>query len=62
MEKGKVINLCGGVYKVLLEDNSIIQVKARAKLRSEKQYVVNKKSQSKKAQMKIGRASCRERV
>ena len=51
MEKGKVINLCGGVYKVLLEDNSIIQVKARGKLRSEKQYVVNKKSQSKKAQM-----------
>ncbi len=51
MEKGKVINLCGGVYKVLLEDNSVIQVKARGRLRNEKQFVVNKKSQSKKAQI-----------
>ena len=49
MEKGKVINLNGGVYKVLLENNEIISVKARGKLRSEKQMVVNKKSQSKKA-------------
>ena len=46
--QGRVINLCGGIYKVLLEDNTIIDAKARGKLRSEKKYLVNEKSQSKK--------------
>ena len=48
MQKGRVINLCGGVYKVLLEDNTIVSVKARGKLRSNKVYQVNEKSLSKK--------------
>ena len=48
MEKGRVINLCGGVYKVLLEDGNILSLKARGKLRSEKTYQVNTKSLSKK--------------
>ncbi len=46
--RGKVINLTGGLYTVLLEDNSIVKVKARGKLRSEKKYVVNDKSLSNK--------------
>lgn len=49
MLKGRVINLNGGIYKVLLEDSNIISVKARGKLRSEKLYAVNQKSYSKKA-------------
>ncbi|MBQ3253403.1 MAG: ribosome small subunit-dependent GTPase A [Acholeplasmatales bacterium] len=49
MEKGRVINLNGGIYKVLLDNNQIVSVRARGKLRSEKQYVVNTKSMSKKA-------------
>ena len=48
MEKGRIINLNGGIYKVLMEDNSIIEVKARGKLRNEKRYQVNPKSESKK--------------
>lgn len=48
MEKGRIINLNGGIYKVLMEDNSIINVKARGKLRAEKRFVVNPKSESKK--------------
>ena len=48
MEKGRIINLCGGIYKVLLDDGSIISLKARGKLRYEKKYVVNEKSLSKK--------------
>lgn len=48
MLKGRIINLCGGVYKVLLEDNTIISCKARGKLRSEKKFIVNEKSYSKK--------------
>ena len=32
MQKGRIINLNGGVYKVLLEDDSIISLKARGKL------------------------------
>ena len=48
MQKGRIINLNGGVYKVLLLDNSIISLKARGKLRYEKKYMVNEKSKSKK--------------
>lgn len=48
MQKGRVINLCGGTYKVLLEDNTVVSVKARGKLRSNKVYQVNEKSLSKK--------------
>ena len=48
MQKGRIINLCGGTYKVLLEDNTVVSVKARGKLRSNKVYQVNEKSLSKK--------------
>lgn len=48
MIKGRVINLCGGVYKVLLDDNTIISAKARGKLRSEKVYLKNANSLSQK--------------
>ena len=48
MEKGRVINLCGGVYKVLMEDGTIKTLKARGKLRQEKVIQANIKSQSKK--------------
>ena len=48
MEKGRVINLCGGVYKILMENGEIKSLKARGKLRSEKTYQVNTKSLSKK--------------
>ena len=48
MQKGRILNLCGGVYKVLLEDESIVSLKARGKLRFEKKYMVNEKSKSKK--------------
>ena len=48
MEQGRVINLCGGVYKVLMENGEIKSLKARGKLRSEKTYQVNTKSLSKK--------------
>ena len=47
--KGRIINLVGGVYKVLLEDNTTISIKARGKLRAEKKLEVNEKSQSTKA-------------
>lgn len=46
--RGRIINLTGGLYSVLLDDNSIIKVKARGKLRSEKKYLVNEKSLSNK--------------
>lgn len=49
MQKGRIINLNGGVYKVVLDDKSIISIKARGKLRCEKRYMVNEKSLSKKA-------------
>ena len=48
MERGRIINLCGGVYKVLLEDGTIKQCKARGKLRNERVIQSNIKSQSKK--------------
>lgn len=53
MTKGRIINLNGGIYKVLLEDNSIISVKARGKLRQEKRMMVNQKSESKKEVLTI---------
>ena len=46
--QGRVINLNGGVYKVILEDGSIKDFKARGKLRAEKVYASNDKSLSKK--------------
>ena len=48
MEKGRIIGLSGGLYKVLMKDNIIVEVKARGKLRNEKRYQVNPKSESKK--------------
>ena len=49
--KGRIINLVGGVYKVLLENNDIISIKARGRLRAEKRLEVNEKSKSTKASM-----------
>ena len=46
--KGRIINLNGGVYKVILENGSTVSVKARGKLRYSKQYIQNQKSDSKK--------------
>ena len=51
MVKGRIINLNGGIYKVLLENNEIVTVKARGKLRATKVYQVNEKSYSKKKVM-----------
>ncbi len=48
MEQGRIINLCGGVYKVLMANGEIRSLKARGKLRSEKAYQVNEKSISRK--------------
>ena len=48
MEKGRIINLNGGVYKILMPDGEIKYLKARGKLRSERTYQVNTKSLSKK--------------
>jgi ribosome biogenesis GTPase len=48
MEQGRIINLCGGVYKVLMANGEIRSLKARGKLRSEKAYQVNEKSLSRK--------------
>jgi len=53
MQKGRIINLNGGIYKVLLEDNSIISVRARGKLRQEKKMMANPKSESKKEVLTI---------
>ena len=49
MVRGRIINLNGGLYKVLLDDGKIVSIKARGKLRSEKRHIVNEKSLSKKA-------------
>ena len=51
--KGRIINLVGGVYKVLLENNTVISIKARGRLRAEKRLEVNEKSQSSKASMQM---------
>lgn len=51
MVKGRIINLNGGVYKVLLDDGTAVSLKARGKLRSEKRIAVNEKSFSKKAEL-----------
>lgn len=50
--QGRIINLNGGVYKVLLDDNNIVSIKARGKLRSEKMVGINEKSMSKKATLR----------
>jgi len=46
--EGRIINLVGGVYKVLLDDGTTISLKARGKLRSVKAFKVNEKSLSTK--------------
>ena len=46
--KGRVINLNGGVYKVLLENGNEVSVKARGKLRRVETNAVNVKSLSNK--------------
>lgn len=46
--QGRVINLNGGKYQVVLEDNSIVTIPARGKLRSVKAYSTNPNSLSKK--------------
>ena len=46
--RGRIINLNGGVYKVLCDDGEIRSYKARGKLRATKTYAQNQKSQSKK--------------
>lgn len=51
MQKGRIINLNGGVYKVLLDSGEVVQIKARGKLRYEKKFIVNEKSLSKKANL-----------
>ena len=53
MVKGRIVNLNGGVYQVLTEDNNIISVKARGKLRNVKTVGVNQKAISKKEQILI---------
>lgn len=55
--QGRIINLNGGVYKVLLEDNTTISLKARGKLRSTKKVVVNEKSLSNKASLQTVKLS-----
>ena len=40
MVKGRIINLNGGVYKVLLDDGNVISVKARGKLRFSKKSII----------------------
>lgn len=51
MVKGRIINLNGGVYKVLLDDGNVISVKARGKLRFSKKSIINEKSYSKKLEI-----------
>lgn len=55
--RGRIINLTGGLYSVLLDDNSVIKVKARGKLRSEKKYLVNDKAISNKKNPQIVKSS-----
>ena len=57
MVKGRVINLNGGTYKVLLEDGSIKEYKARGKLRAKKVYEANIKSESQKKNPTIMKTS-----
>ncbi len=51
MEKGRVINLNGGVYKVLLENGNVVSVKARGKLRRVEMVIANEKSLSNKKEI-----------
>jgi len=55
--RGKIINLTGGLYSVLLDSGEIIKIKARGKLRSEKKYVVNDKSLSNKKNPQMVKSS-----
>lgn len=48
---GRVINLNGGLYQVVLEDDSVIFLKARGKLRSVRTQAVNEKAISKKQEI-----------
>lgn len=48
---GRVINLNGGIYQVVLENDEIVRVKARGKLRSVKTVGVNEKAISKKEEI-----------
>lgn len=57
MAKGRVINLNGGVYQVLLEDGLTVSVKARGKLRSVKMASVNQKAISKKKEISTQKLS-----
>ena len=51
MVKGRVINLNGGVYKVLLENGTTLELKARGKLRATKVRQENNKAISRKAEI-----------
>lgn len=55
--KGRLINIIGGLYKVLLDDGTIIDVKARGKLRAQKVYETNLKSDSQKKNPTITKTS-----
>ena len=57
MKKGRIINLNGGVYKVLLDDGTIIDVKARGKFRATKVNEVNTKSLSNKKETQVIKVS-----
>lgn len=54
---GRIINLTGGLYSVLLDDKSVVKVKARGKLRSEKKYIINEKSLSNKKTPQVVKSS-----
>lgn len=49
---GRITNLNGGIYQVVLEDGNTISVKARGKLRSIKMLAINGKAISKKEEMR----------
>ena len=53
MQKGRIINLNGGVYKVLLDDGNVISVKARGKLRFSKKSIINEMFRKRCRQKKL---------
>ena len=55
--QGRVINLNGGLYQVVLTNNEVIAVKARGKLRSVKASMVNAKAISKKEEITVMKQS-----
>ncbi len=57
MEKGRIINLNGGVYKVMLNDGTIVELKARGKLRATKVNEINNKSISSKKEVQTVKLS-----